>query len=100
MYLYCLFTLALFWSPVQVTFSKRKFGLIKKAYELSVLCGCDVGLILFSPTGKLYQYASHDMDRILLRYTENNDAFESRNNDDISRVRQKEEKLFIYSFSC
>ncbi len=75
-------------SLFQVTFSKRKLGLIKKAYELSVLCGCEVGLIIFSPSGKLYQYASNDMDRVLLRYTENNEAYESRNNEDISRVSQ------------
>ncbi|CAK9207187.1 unnamed protein product [Sphagnum troendelagicum] len=37
----------------QVTYSKRRNGLIKKAYELSVLCDIDVALIMFSPSGKL-----------------------------------------------
>lgn len=37
----------------QVTFSKRRNGLIKKAYELSVLCDVDVALIMFSPSGRL-----------------------------------------------
>jgi hypothetical protein len=32
---------------VQVTLNKRKAGLFKKAYELSVLCKCDVALIVF-----------------------------------------------------
>jgi len=36
----------------QVTFSKRRNGLIKKAYELSVLCDVDVALIMFSPSGR------------------------------------------------
>ena len=36
----------------QVTFSKRRNGLIKKAYELSVLCDIDVALIMFSPSGR------------------------------------------------
>ncbi|XP_054817477.1 agamous-like MADS-box protein AGL104 [Prosopis cineraria] len=36
----------------QVTFSKRRSGLVKKAYELSVLCDVDVALIIFSPSGK------------------------------------------------
>lgn len=42
----------------QVTFSKRRKGLFKKAEELSVLCDADVALIIFSSTGKLFDYAS------------------------------------------
>jgi hypothetical protein len=42
----------------QVTFSKRRRGLFKKAQELSVLCDADVALIVFSSTGKLSQFAS------------------------------------------
>lgn len=42
----------------QVTFSKRRNGLLKKAYELSVLCDAEVGLIVFSSRGKLYEFAS------------------------------------------
>lgn len=42
----------------QVTFSKRRRGLFKKAEELSVLCDADVALIVFSSTGKLFEYAS------------------------------------------
>jgi MADS-box transcription factor len=42
----------------QVTFSKRRNGLLKKAYELSVLCDADVAVIMFSPTGKLFEYAN------------------------------------------
>ena len=42
----------------QVTFSKRRNGLLKKAFELSVLCDAEVGLIVFSPRGKLYEFAS------------------------------------------
>ncbi|XP_062115924.1 agamous-like MADS-box protein AGL16 [Humulus lupulus] len=52
----------------QVTFSKRRNGLLKKAFELSLLCDAEVGLVIFSPSGKLYQYASHDMDRSIVRY--------------------------------
>lgn len=37
----------------QVTFSKRRNGLIKKAYELSVLCDVDLALIMFSPSGRV-----------------------------------------------
>ncbi|EXB25249.1 Agamous-like MADS-box protein AGL16 [Morus notabilis] len=52
----------------QVTFSKRRNGLLKKAFELSILCEAEVAIVIFSPSGKLYQYASHDMERSIARY--------------------------------
>ncbi|XP_062111500.1 MADS-box protein CMB1-like [Humulus lupulus] len=42
----------------QVTFAKRRNGLLKKAYELSVLCDAEVALIIFSARGKLYEFCS------------------------------------------
>ncbi|MQL87236.1 hypothetical protein Taro_019778 [Colocasia esculenta] len=42
----------------QVTFSKRRRGLFKKAEELAILCDAQVGLIIFSSTGKLFEYSS------------------------------------------
>ncbi|KDO36389.1 hypothetical protein CISIN_1g040972mg [Citrus sinensis] len=42
----------------QVTFSKRRRGLFKKAEELSVLCDAEVGVIIFSATGKLFESSS------------------------------------------
>ena len=42
----------------QVTFSKRRNGLLKKAHEISVLCDAEVAVIVFSPKGKLYEYAT------------------------------------------
>ena len=42
----------------QVTFSKRRRGLIKKAEELSVLCDAEVALVIFSATGKLFEFSS------------------------------------------
>jgi MADS-box transcription factor len=42
----------------QVTFSKRRSGLLKKAHEISVLCDAEVGLIIFSTNGKLYEFAT------------------------------------------
>ncbi|XP_068649814.1 MADS-box protein SOC1-like [Aristolochia californica] len=52
----------------QVTFSKRRNGLLKKAFELSVLCDAEVGLIVFSPRGKLYEFASSSMQKTIERY--------------------------------
>ncbi|XP_041018508.1 MADS-box protein SVP-like [Juglans microcarpa x Juglans regia] len=52
----------------QVTFSKRRRGLLKKAEELSVLCDAEVALIIFSATGKLFEFCSSSMKDILGRY--------------------------------
>ncbi|XP_050403681.1 myocyte-specific enhancer factor 2A isoform X2 [Patella vulgata] len=73
----------------QVTFTKRKFGLMKKAYELSVLCDCEIALIIFTTNNKLYQYASSDMDKVLLKYTEYNENVVSQTNRDIVEMLNK-----------
>ncbi|KAK7330268.1 hypothetical protein VNO77_24457 [Canavalia gladiata] len=53
----------------QVTFSKRRSGLLKKAHEISVLCDAEVALIVFSTKGKLFEYSSDPcMERIIERY--------------------------------
>ncbi|KDP37512.1 hypothetical protein JCGZ_05951 [Jatropha curcas] len=54
----------------QVTFSKRRAGLLKKTHELSVLCEAQIGLIIFSSTGKLCQYCTEPfrMKQIIERY--------------------------------
>ncbi|KAL2501755.1 Agamous-like MADS-box protein AGL18 [Forsythia ovata] len=60
----------------QVTFSKRRSGLLKKAKELAVLCDAEVGVIIFSTTGKLYEFASSRMEQILARYNKSRDSSE------------------------
>ncbi|XP_038970806.1 agamous-like MADS-box protein MADS3 isoform X2 [Phoenix dactylifera] len=52
----------------QVTFSKRRNGLLKKAYELSVLCDAEVALIVFSGRGKLYEFGSVGVSKTIERY--------------------------------
>ncbi|XP_038715102.1 agamous-like MADS-box protein AGL104 [Tripterygium wilfordii] len=54
----------------QVTFSKRRNGLIKKAYELSVLCDVDVALLMFSPSGRLTVFSGNNksIEDVLARY--------------------------------
>lgn len=81
---------------MQVTFSKRKMGLFKKAYELSVLCGCEIGMIIFSNNNKLFQYASTDMESLLLRFTETLEAQEYRTNADIRNVSDRPAWLHHY----
>uniref|UniRef100_A0A0D3H2I4 MADS-box domain-containing protein n=1 Tax=Oryza barthii TaxID=65489 RepID=A0A0D3H2I4_9ORYZ len=77
----------------QVRFSKRRSGLFKKAYELSVLCDAQVALLVFSPAGRLYEFASStsSIDTIFGRYWDLLDTtidlnIEARE----SRLRQKE----------
>ncbi|XP_039070994.1 agamous-like MADS-box protein MADS1 [Hibiscus syriacus] len=52
----------------QVTFCKRRNGLLKKAYELSVLCDAEVALIVFSNRGRLYEYANNSVKATIDRY--------------------------------
>lgn len=87
-----LFSINYLYFSFQVTFNKRKFGVMKKAYELSVLCDCEIALIIFSSSNKLYQYASTDMDKVLLKYTEYNEPHESLTNKNIIEVSDKNGK--------
>ncbi|KAH6789933.1 hypothetical protein C2S51_004939 [Perilla frutescens var. frutescens] len=52
----------------QVTFSKRRRGLFKKAQELATLCDAEIALIVFSATGKLFDYSSSSMMQIIQRH--------------------------------
>ncbi|KAH7854144.1 hypothetical protein Vadar_010645 [Vaccinium darrowii] len=63
----------------QVTFSKRRNGLLKKAYELSVLCDAQVALIIFSPTGRLHEFSSSNMHKIIERYCEHAKEAQTKN---------------------
>ncbi|XP_048494669.1 MADS-box transcription factor 27 isoform X3 [Beta vulgaris subsp. vulgaris] len=52
----------------QVTFSKRRNGLLKKARELAILCDAEVGVMIFSSTGKLYDFSNSSMKSVIERY--------------------------------
>ncbi|XP_057464558.1 MADS-box protein SVP-like isoform X2 [Actinidia eriantha] len=52
----------------QVTFSKRRRGLFKKAQELSTLCDAEIALIVFSATGRLFEYSSSSMNEVIERH--------------------------------
>nr|AGW23640.1 dormancy-associated MADS-box transcription factor [Pyrus pyrifolia] len=52
----------------QVTFSKRRRGIFKKAGELSILCESEVAVIIFSQTGKLFDYSSSSTKDVIARY--------------------------------
>ncbi|KAG9139800.1 hypothetical protein Leryth_020209 [Lithospermum erythrorhizon] len=54
----------------QVTFCKRRAGLLKKAKELSVLCDAEIGVFIISAHGKLYELATKgNMQEMIEKYT-------------------------------
>ncbi|XP_038877327.1 MADS-box protein SOC1 isoform X1 [Benincasa hispida] len=72
----------------QVTFSKRRNGLMKKAFELSVLCDAEVALIIFSPRGKLYEFASSSMQGTIERYRKHAKAKEALDPPSVNNIVQ------------
>ena len=67
-----------------MTFTKRKNGLMKKAMELSVLCDCQIALIIFNSNNKLFQYSSGDINQVLTRFKGDTvGPHEKRNNKDL-----------------
>ncbi|XWS35550.1 hypothetical protein CRYUN_Cryun20dG0006700 [Craigia yunnanensis] len=71
----------------QVTFSKRRAGLLKKAKELAILCDAEVAVIIFSNTGKLFEFASSGMKKTLSRYNKC-----SQGSSEIAQSEHKAEK--------
>ncbi|KAJ7054509.1 hypothetical protein C8F01DRAFT_1163634 [Mycena amicta] len=78
-----------------VTFVKRKLGLMKKAYELGVLCSVDVAVIIFEDRPghdqKLYTYSSIDIRDIVTRHTEHDGERDTKGPSDFSGVVDKGE---------
>ncbi|KAE8734323.1 putative beta-D-xylosidase 5-like [Hibiscus syriacus] len=55
-------------SSRQVTFSKRRTGLFKKANELATLCGAQVAIVVFSPGGKPYSFGHPNVETVAERF--------------------------------
>ncbi|URE05343.1 agamous-like MADS-box protein [Musa troglodytarum] len=51
-----------------ISFSKRKNGVFTKASDLSTLCGTDVAVVVFSPTGRPFSFGSPVLEPILDRF--------------------------------
>jgi hypothetical protein len=43
---------------------------LKKAKELAILCDAEVGVIIFSSTGRLYDFSSSSMKSVIERYSD------------------------------
>nr|GMC48944.1 agamous-like MADS-box protein AGL62 [Ipomoea batatas] len=65
---------------LQVTFSKRRSGLFKKASELCILCGVEVAIIVFSPAGKVFSFGHPNVELITDRFLSGNQHPLSSNN--------------------
>ncbi|KAG2666768.1 hypothetical protein I3760_15G079900 [Carya illinoinensis] len=71
-------------SKKQVTFSKRRAGLFKKAGELCVLCGAEVAIIVFSPHNNVFCFGHPDVETVLDRYlTGNHSSFSHTSSSDL-----------------
>ncbi|KAI8006663.1 MADS-box protein AGL42 [Camellia lanceoleosa] len=81
----------------QVTFSKRKTGLLKKAYELSVLCDAEVAVIIFSQKGRLYDFSSSNMQKTIERYGEHVKVVQTNNPNEEQFTQQLEHEATIMS---
>ncbi|XP_062153621.1 MADS-box protein AGL42-like isoform X2 [Alnus glutinosa] len=73
----------------QVTFSKRRNGLLKKAYELSVLCEAEVAVIVFSQKGRLHEFSSTDMQKTIERYYKHAKGGQTNNTDQVEQYMQR-----------
>ncbi|XP_034216272.1 MADS-box protein JOINTLESS-like isoform X1 [Prunus dulcis] len=77
----------------QVTFSKRRRGLFKKAAELSVLCESEVAVVIFSATGKLFHYSSSSTKDVIERYNADINGVEKSNNQEIELQLENENHI-------
>nr|GLL19883.1 agamous-like MADS-box protein AGL61 [Ipomoea trifida] len=60
-----------------VTFSKRRTGLFKKASEMSTLCGTEIAMVVFSPSGKAFTFSNPDLNTVLTKYFVQNPTTEA-----------------------
>ncbi|XP_043692815.1 agamous-like MADS-box protein AGL62 [Telopea speciosissima] len=58
----------------QVTFSKRRAGLFKKASELCTLCGAEIAILVFSPAGKVFSFGHPNVESIVDRFLNENNS--------------------------
>ncbi|KLO06525.1 SRF-like protein [Schizopora paradoxa] len=76
------------------TFSQRKGGLFKKAYELGVLCSVDIAVIVIDQregrSAKLYEYSSTSVGDVIRRRIEFEGYKESQSSADFTNEAKRE----------
>ncbi|KAJ4957510.1 hypothetical protein NE237_024621 [Protea cynaroides] len=75
----------------QVTFSKRRKGIFKKASELCILCGAEIALIVLSPAGKVFSFGHSSVNSVINRFVDRSSI--AQNNNDGSAVRELSRRL-------
>nr|ATU82384.1 translated dormancy associated MADS-box [Prunus mume] len=77
----------------QVTFSKRRRGIFKKAAELSVLCESEVAVVIFSATGKLFDYSSSSIKDVIERYKARTNGVEKSDEQSLELQLENENRI-------
>ncbi|KAJ4700762.1 MADS-box transcription factor PISTILLATA [Melia azedarach] len=84
----------------QVTYSKRRSGLIKKAKEIAVLCDAKVSLMIQASSGKMHEYCSSNLVEILDSYHKQSgkklwDAKHEALSNEIERTKKENDSMQI-----
>lgn len=86
----------------QVTFSKRRNGIIKKAKEISVLCESEIAIVVFSSLGKLSDFCSPNtsLPKMLEKYQQHSgkklwDAKHENLSAEIDRIKRENDNMQI-----
>lgn len=84
------------------SFSKRRSILYKKASEIVFECGVDIGIILFSPSGKPFSFFHPNPDAVISRFqnpniklSESTLLVAAHNRDKVNELKSKLEELDI-----
>lgn len=56
---------------------------MKKAMELSILCDCEIALVILT-ADKLFTYASHSMENVMRRYRAFDGPYEALTNETVT----------------
>nr|GLL22441.1 MADS-box transcription factor 23-like [Ipomoea trifida] len=81
-----------------VTFSKRRFGLFKKASEIATLCGVEILVVVFSPNNeKVYTFGSPSVKAVLDKYVaeSENRTIEASVTEELLRSRKEADIGFL-----
>nr|WAA27639.1 PISTILLATA-like protein 1 [Ilex verticillata] len=89
-------------SSRQVTYSKRRNGIMKKVKEITVLCDAHVSLVIFASSGKMHEYCSPSttLIKMLERYHKASgkklwDAKHENLSNEIDRIKKENENMQI-----